>query len=190
MRPTPRRRLPLLALGALALAACDSTAPGDGAGEEEFFTRVAVTLTPDGGGKPVVLTATDADGDGAGVLYGQSTPLTAGTYAAAITLRDDVNGADVTPEIVAERDVHRFFHAFTPTSGPSRVAISSPNLDANGLPFGQAFTVTVAAGTGGSGTLRVVLAHYEGAGKRATDTLDDRPGTGTDLDLTYPVAVQ
>ena len=57
-----------------------------------------------------------------GIVYAQSAPLAAGTYAGAITLRDDLNGADVTPEVVAERDVHQFFYAFTPAAGASRVA--------------------------------------------------------------------
>ena len=189
-RSRPLLPLAALALGALTLAACDSTDPGGGAGEEELFTTVVVTLTPAGGGKPYTFTATDPDGNGAGITYAQSLPLPAGTYDGAVTLRDDRNGVDMTADVVDERDAHQFFYAFTPTSGASRLTISDRNTDENGLPFGRTFTATVAAGAAGTGTLRLVLAHYDGVEKRASDTIDSRPGTDTDLDLAYPVALQ
>lgn len=175
-------RLLPAALLALTFSACDSNKPDDGAGEEEFFTRVTLTLAGSDG-STATAAATDPDGDKANIQY-TTLALKAGvTYTGAITLRDDINGKDVTPEILGESDEHQFF--YTPGGAVTgRLTVTRTDTDANGLPIGLQFRAAVTAGAAASGTLGVVLSHYDGIVKQA-----DVRSPETDLDLTFPVTI-
>ena len=160
------------------LSGCDSSEPDDDhAGEEELITRVILTLDSSGG--TVVASAEDPDGDGSGF---QITPiaLSAGvTYEGTVELLDDPNDEDITAEVLAEADEHQFF--YTLSSSLSNVAsLEITDQDGNGLPLGLAFTIE---STGpGTGTLNVVLSHYDDQPKNGTDRSDE-----TDLNVTFPV---
>ena len=60
----------LALLGTLSLTACSSGEPDDGVGEEELITQVDITLrNADDALEVVMITARDADGDGAERRY-------------------------------------------------------------------------------------------------------------------------
>lgn len=178
----------LLAFVMLVLSGCDSNEPDEGAGEEEFITRVVLTLTPQGGGTAVTAVASDPDGDGTNIQFTTLSLRAGTTYTGALTFFDDLNDEDVTEEIEEEDDAHRVF--YTPGGGvASRLAVTVTDRDENGLPVGLDFTVAVSAGAAATGTLNLQLAHYDGVDKRASDTAQNRPGTETDIDVTFPVAI-
>ena len=173
----------VLVLFTVVFAACDSTEPEDeGPGEEELITRVVLTLT--GGGQTVTATANDPDGDGTNFQIDTIT-LTAGTtYTGTVELADDINGEDITEEVEEEDDEHQFF--YTVGGGANgRVTVNITDQDANGLPVGLNFTVAVSAGGAATGTLRVILSHYDEGPKDGVNMSDE-----TDVDVTFPVNIQ
>ena len=173
----------VLTLLALTFTACDSTEPeDDGAGEEELITRVVLTLT--GGGETIVAEASDPDGDGTNFQIDDIT-LTAGTtYTGSIELFDDINDEDITEEVEEEAGEHQFF--YTPQGGiATRVTVNVTDTDGNGLPVGLDFTVVVSSGGAASGSLNVVLSHFDEEPKTGTDRSDE-----TDVDVTFPVTIQ
>jgi len=173
----------VLVLFTVVFAACDSTEPEDeGPGEEELITRVVLTLT--GGGQTVTATANDPDGDGTNFQIGTLT-LTAGTtYTGSVKVFDDINNEDVGEEIEEEDDEHQFF--YTAGGGASgRVTVTITDQDENGLPVGLNFTLAVSAGDAASGTLRVILSHYDEGPKDGINMSDE-----TDVDVTFPVNIQ
>ncbi len=177
-----------LLVGTVLLAGCDSNEPDEGAGEEEFITKVTLTLTGSDGSTATAM-ASDPDGDKANIQF-TTLALKAGvTYAGAIALRDDINGVDVTEEVEEEGAAHLFF--YTPQGGvANRLTVTRLNNDENGAPLGTELRVVVAAGAAAAGTLNVKLAHYENEGdKKATHTPDNRPGSELDLDLNFPVTI-
>ena len=180
----PIRRTFFFALAlSLFLTACDSTEPDEGAGEEELITRAVLTLV-DSQSNPMMVTATDPDGDGTNFQI-DTINLTAGeTYSGSIGFFDDINGEAITPEIEEEDDEHQLF--YTPGGGAvGRVVVTVNDQDGNGLPVGLDFTVAVSAGAAASGTLNVVLSHYDDEPKNGTDRSDE-----TDIDVTFPVNIQ
>ena len=188
------RRLFVLLPALLLLPACDSDDPNDGpeAGDQELITTVEITLTPQGGGTSVRLLATDENGDGIGVAYGDPGLLAAGTtYSGTIRLLDDPNGVVVTEQIAAEADEHLF--AYVSTVEGVNIAITdseSDYLEDQGFEdyaVGLTFDVTVEAGASGDGTLSVILYHFEEGDEKesSTDTSDD-----TDVELAFPISVE
>lgn len=178
----------LLLLGLLVLVGCDSVAPEEGAGEEEFFTRITLQLTGDDG-SIATATATDLDGDGAGVEFIPLVLAAGMTYTGSLTLHDDINGEEVTEEIEVEGASHLFF--YTPQEGVAdRLVVTRRDTDGNGLPLGLLVRVAVRDGASATGTLNVKLAHYERvADKRADHTPEVRPGSEIELDLDFPVVI-
>ena len=175
--------LSLLACFLLILAGCDSSEPDPGPGEEELITRVTLTLTPSNGGADVVVNANDPDGDGANFEIG-TINLTAGvSYTGSITVADDINNEDITEEVEAEADEHQFF--YIPAGGvASRVTVTVTDMDGNGLPLGLAYTVDVSAGDAATGTMQVVLSHYDEGPKDGVNQSDE-----SDVDLAFPVNI-
>lgn len=179
-------------LSAMALlvvfTGCDSNEPDPGAGEEEFFTRVMISLSGDDG-STVTATASDPDGDKSDIQF-TLLALEAGvTYTGSITLFDDINGEEVTEEIAEESAAHLFF--YTPQGGvANRLTVTRLDTDSNGAPLGLQMRVVVSSGAAAAGTLNVKLAHYDNeADKRADHTATSRPGSELDLDLNFPVSI-
>lgn len=172
------------ALLLLAFTACDSTEPDDDAGEGELITRVVLTLQGDN--QTLVVTADDPDGDGVGIQT-QTLMLTPGaTYTGRVEvfndLASDPDERVITTEIEGEAEEHQFFYT---VDGLTGVTVDVTDQDANGLPVGLAFGVTVASDASGTGTLNVVLSHYDDAPKNGVDRSDE-----TDIDVTFPLAIQ
>jgi hypothetical protein len=174
--------LALLSLSALYVG-CDSEEPEDGVGEEELITRVTVTLAPNVSGAAIEAVADDPDGDGTNLTIETITLQTNTTYTGMIELEDTVNGADITAEVEEEAEEHQFW--YTPEGGVAdRLAMTITDRDANDLPVGLQFTVTVSAGAGASGTLNVVLSHYDESPKTGTNRSDE-----SDIDIDFPVTI-
>ena len=189
MNRNPFARFSLLPFAfMLLLAACDSTEPEAGGGEEEFFTEVTITLSGDDG-STATATASDPDGDKANIVFTTLMLKPGVTYTGALTLRDDINDEDVTGEIEEEAEAHLFF--YTPEGGvTSRLTVTRLDTDANDAPLGLEIRVAVSPGGAATGTLNVKLAHYENEDdKQAAHTPANRPGSELDLDLDFPVTL-
>ena len=158
-----------------------------GPGEEELITTVILTLTETGTTNQVTAQFEDLDGDGGNAPVIGTLTLGAGkTYTGTIQLLNaSVNPAeDITEEVEAESDAHQFF--FTAEGGiAGRVVVTITDLDVNNLPIGLEYTVTVSAGAAASGTLNVVLGHFDEVAK---DGVTRSPET--DVDIDFPVNIQ
>ncbi|HEX9654802.1 MAG TPA: type 1 periplasmic binding fold superfamily protein, partial [bacterium] len=158
-----------------------------GPDEEELITTVILTLTETGTTNQVTAQFEDLDGDGGNAPVIGTLTLGAGkTYTGTIQLlNESVNPAeDITEEVEAESDAHQFF--FTAEGGiAGRVVVTITDLDANNLPIGLEYTVTVSAGAAASGTLNVVLGHFDEVAK---DGVTRSPET--DVDIDFPVNIQ
>ncbi len=173
----------LLALLLPVVSACDSSEPDDhGAGEQEFITRLELRLTA--GGRTVTAAAVDDDGDGTGLEIDELVLDAGTTYTGTVVVLDEINDEDVAAEIQEEADEHQFF--FTPGgAAASRMSVVVTDRDANALPIGLAFTLTVSAGGGAQGTLNVALSHFDEEPKDGTSRSDE-----TDIDVTFPVTIR
>ena len=173
----------ILAGASLLLGACDSSDPGNdpGAGEEELITRIVLTFTAPG--STVSATATDPDGDGTDFTIDTITLDENTEYVGTVQVFDDVNNENIGDEISEEDDEHQFFFTAGGDAAGSLTIIVTDE-DGNGLPVGLEFNATT--GTGGSvtGTLRVVLSHYDEAPKNGTTPSDE-----TDIDVVFPLVI-
>jgi hypothetical protein len=168
MRVLLRGRIPLTAVLLAAATACgdSTTEPG---GESEVISRVTLTLTPTTGSAQSV-SITDPDGNGptapqpqsAALLLAPNTTYT-GTVRFENTLTTPVE--DITAEVRAEANEHRVFFTTTGTG----VTINTTDTDAQSRPLGLQFSAVVGASPT-SGSIRVVLCHYDGVAKPATAT--------------------
>lgn len=176
-------KLAFLLVCSLVLVACDSDDPDDdGPGEEELITRVTVTFT-DPNGISENYSARDADGDGADFELETITLQTNTIYSARIEVADDINNEDITEEVEDEAEEHQFW--YLPSANLSdRITVNYVDQDANGLPLGIEFSVVVSDGEAATGTLQVVLSHYDEGPKDGT-TLSDE----SDVDVSFPVEI-
>mgnify|MGYP000247534103 CR=1 FL=1 len=199
---TVRILLSVFTLSAMTwLSSCDDEDP---VREDvpELITKATLTFAPEGGGTPVVVTATDPDGDGVeDIEVDGSINLAANkTYTLTLSL---VNGLaspsdpayDITAEVEEEGDEHLFFFAWTNNvfadpAGDGNVdnredAVNYNDEDAGGLPLGLSTNWTSAA-VASTGTFRVILKHQPDL-KSSTSS----SSTGeTDLDLTFTITIQ
>lgn len=175
----------------LTVSACDSNEPEDTAGDQEFITRVTLRMTNAAVPADVVtITATDADGDGGGLVFSpaRATLRPGATYRATITLDDTINDESITDGISAEAEEHLFRYAFTPAiTGTVTLTDRESTYGAQtgaDLPVGLAFSAAVAGGATGTGTLNATLFHFGDAATKtsATSTSDER-----DIDIDFPV---
>lgn len=167
----------------------------------ELITTVKLTFVPDIGGKTVVASASDPDGEGvADMQIDEPIRLSSGTtYTLSIVL---INGLadptqpeyDVTEEVSEEADEHMFFFGwtvdlFTNPSGignaddPSGIVIYLDE-DANGLPLGIETQWTTS--TPATGEFRIILKHQPDLKSAQSDA-----HTGeTDVDITFPFVIE
>jgi len=173
-----------------AIAACDDpTEPI--ANEEELITDVTITLTPVGGGAAITSTIADPDADGPNPPNPQTAAiaLDAGvTYNGTIEFFDRSDPADVediTEEVADEADEHRVFYIVNGLAGVT-VPDASMDTDSNSAPVGLMYQVVVDAGAAaGTGSIQVVLSHYDDAPKGNGSVQSDE----TDVDVTFTVSV-
>jgi hypothetical protein len=166
----------------------DPASSGDpGPGEEELITTVTLTLT-DASDANNIVTVQWRDDDGPGgndPVIGTLTLMAGTTYNGSIQLlNEQENPAEnITEEVEEESDAHQFFYTAEGDIA-ARVAIAYTDQDGNGLPVGLSFTVTVSAGGAVSGTLNVVLSHFDEIAKDGTSKSNE-----TDVDIDLPVNI-
>ncbi|MGB1657171.1 MAG: type 1 periplasmic binding fold superfamily protein [Longimicrobiales bacterium] len=173
-----------------AFSACDD--PTDPvANEQELITDVTITLTPVGGGAAIVSTIADPDGAGPNPPNAQTAAIALEpgvTYDGEIEFLDRQNPSaveDITAEVAEEADEHRVFYTVNGLTGVT-VPDASMDTDSNGAPVGLIFQVVVDAGAAsGSGSIRVVLSHYDDAPKGNGSV----PSDETDVDVTFTASV-
>ena len=184
----------------LLVAAC---ADNDPVKEDvpEMITKATLTFTPTSG-DPIVVTATDPDGEGIRSIKtdGAIDLHKDQTYVLTIEL---VNGLvdpndeayDVTHEVEAEGDEHMFFFgwtgdAFATPAGNGNIdnradAVDySLIMDSNGLPVGLK-TKWTSAGAATSGIFHVMLKHQPDLKSSTSKSSDGE----TDLDITFDLSV-
>lgn len=181
--PAARRTLTLVPLTAatVALAACgeSTTAPG---GEQEVISRVTLSLTPSGGGSAITAYIDDPDGNGpmAPTTQVGTLSLAAGSsYTGTILFENrlETPPENITEEVAEEAEEHRVVY----TATGAGLTITTTDLDADGVPLGLTYTVD-AGNTAGTGTLRVLLCHYDEDPKPAQATSCT---VDTDIDVTF-----
>lgn len=166
----------------------------------ELITKATLTFSPTGGA-PVVVTATDPDGEGPQDLQIDGPiNLTKGTvYTLTIELinglyEPDEEEYDITEEVREEGDEHQLFFSwsdgsFSSPTGTGNIgsngSVNYQDEDDNGLPIGLTTSWTT-AGTSASGkSFRVVLKHQPDI-KSATSTSNDGE---SDLDITFTLNI-
>lgn len=177
----------------VALSSCkkdedeDSVTPPTPPNEEEVITTMEVRLT-DPASNTVIMTFVDPDGDG-----GINPTITGGilsantVYSGEIQLFNETEtpAEIITTEILEEADEHQFF--FDAQLGATTVAYA--DMDSNGNPLGQMFTLTT--GDALSGTLTVTLRHEpvkEAPGVSDGDITN--AGGETDIEVEFDVEIQ
>lgn len=159
--------------------------------EEEVITTVTVTLTPEGGGTPVVLTSRDLDGDGpdAPVITSTGSVLALTTYNGTVSLLNELtNPADnISLEVEEEGADHQFFFN---VSGGLSGTFAYADTDENGNPIGLKFKFTASENTQ-SGNLTIILRHEPNktAANVANGNITNAGGE-TDLQVAFPVTAE
>ena len=157
--------------------------------EEEVITTMKLTFVPVGGGANLEFSFDDPDGPGGSVPTQQAIVLAASkTYNVTVQLLNKTASPaeDITDEVEAESDAHRFY--YTP-SAASNISVAGLNNDAGGIPLGITSVWTTGAAT--TGKLKVTLRHYPGnpPDKANADAVDS-PKSGTDIEVEFDTTVQ
>lgn len=156
--------------------------------EEEVITTLTFTLSPNGGGTPVILTFQDLDGDGGNAPIITEGVLDANTsYSGALALWNEVASPaeNITTEVAEEALDHQFFFQ----SSVSGLSIDYNDTDSDGNPIGLA-TVVTTTGTG-SGNITLTLRHEPNKNAAGVSNGDmDSAGGETDIEVTFNVDVQ
>ena len=187
----------LLALGVfsmLFITSCEKDEPEDPIipNEEEVITTLNFTLTPDGGGTPVVLSFQDLDGDG-----GNAPTISEGTldnntiYNGSLELLNELEdpAEDITLEVAEEELEHQFFYETLFPTELSDVNIAYNDLDEEGNPIGLSTVLTT--GEMGSGTITVTLRHEPNKDADGVSSGDiANAGGETDIEVTFNVEIQ
>ena len=180
----------LFALLAVSLVTVSCSDDDDGTpdpvNEEELITTLTATMSPDGGGTPVVFVSRDLDGDGPNdPVITVSGNLTAGTTynGTIVVLNESEDPAEnITLEVIEEDDEHQFFFV---AGGNLDVTTAYSDMDGDGNPLGVQFSVI--ANTASTGTLTFILRHEP---KKPNDGTPSDAGGETDISATFDVTVE
>lgn len=182
--------IPIALIALLSFNSCsnDDSKPVN---EEEVITTVTITLTPVGGGTPVILTSRDLDGEGpdAPIITSTGSLIAMTPYNGTISLLNELtNPADnISLEVEEEGDEHQFFFS---TSGGLTGTFAYGDTDNNGNPIGLDFTFTASANSQ-SGNLTVILKHEPNKSAENVASGDiTNAGGETDVEEEFPVTVQ
>ncbi len=156
--------------------------------EEELITTLIYTLTPAGGGAPVVFTWRDLDGDGGNppVITGGNLAANT-TYNGVIKLLDETKTPpeDITEEVEEEGEEHQFFFQ---TTVPG-LTVAYTDTDKDGRPIGIESRLTTTAV--GSGSLTIILRHQPNKAAAGVSMGNiANAGGETDIEVTFNVNVQ
>lgn len=183
----------LLVLGVLSvlfITSCKKDEPEDPIipNEEEVITTLKFTLTPNGGGTPIVFTFQDLDGDGGNppIITGGTLDTNA-TYNGSLELLNELESPaeDITEEVQEEAEEHQFFFQTTVAG----LSVAYDDMDTGGNPIGLATKLTTNGA--GNGTLTIILRHEPNKGATGVSTGDiTNAGGETDIEVTFNVEVQ
>jgi hypothetical protein len=184
----------LIPFALVALFAFNSCSKDDNVqpvNEEEVITTVTLTLTPEVGGTPVILTSRDLDGDGpnAPVITSTGNFTVSTTYNGVVSLLNELTTPvdNISVEVEEEGDEHQFFFS---TSGSLSGTFAYADQDINGDSIGLSFKFTPSANAQ-SGNLTVILKHEPNktAEGVAAGNIANAGGE-TDLQVSFPVIVE
>jgi len=169
----------------------------------ELITKVTLTFVPPSG-SPVIVTATDPDGEGIQSIKQDGAINLAKSTEYTMTIQL-INGLadpssedyNVSNEVQTESDEHMFFFswtndAFSAPTGDGNIdnrndAIDySLSMDANGLPLGLTTKWKSADVAKDGAKFRVLLKHQPGLKSSTSKSTDGE----TDLDITFDLKVQ
>lgn len=186
------------------LAGCATTEPQK-EDTPELVTLATLTFSATGEA-PIVVTATDPDGDGVQDITVDGPIVLAKNKSYVMTIQlinglvpEGQPGYDITEEVAEEGTEHQFFFSFTDgafvnppgngnlDNGADEVDYSGgPNSkDTNGMNLGITTTWTTGA-VNVAGIFRIVLKHQPGT---KTSISDSSVGE-TDLDITFVLSIQ
>lgn len=196
----------LLSLPLSLLTACGDDAQTCTTCDLEVITTVTLTLTPMGGGAPIVAEVDDPDGDGGAPPVIDSIGLQAGTtYDVTVGFQNRLEAPpeEITDEVRDEADEHQIFFTGAAVNGPATDQPNAPithsytDQDANGLPIGLANRFVV--GAGAAGDLVVTLRHMPPINDQPVKSADTATvvktggfaaiGGENDAQVTFPVAI-
>ncbi len=157
--------------------------------EEEVITTLNLTLTPVGGGMPVVLSSRDLDADGPNPPVVTVENLTANTtYQGVLEVLNETESPaeDITEEVAEEDEDHQFFFQVI---GNATVTVSYSDTDADNNPVG--IQVNLTTGDASTGDMVVTLRHLlDKFGTGVSDGDITNAGGDTDVEVTFPITVQ
>ncbi|EDP70664.1 hypothetical protein FBALC1_07893 [Flavobacteriales bacterium ALC-1] len=168
-------------MGLITSCSSDDDNP-DPINDEEVITTMTLTLTPAGGGTPIVFVSRDADGDGPNApAITDGFSLSASTqYTGIIKFENELESPaeNITLEVIEEGDEHQVFYSFTGTSGSTQ---TYNDMDDDGNPLGV--DITLNSGTASTGnTITVVLKHEP---TKPNDGTVANAGGETDIEATF-----
>jgi hypothetical protein len=183
-----------------AISGCDDDDPKK-EDTPELITKATLTFAPSAGGSPVIVTATDPDGEGVQDIAVDG-PINLGaakSYTLTIQLINELAAPtaaayNITGEVEEEGDEHMFFfswtnNVFNDPTGNGNIDNRSDDVnyedeDENGLPLGlETFWTTASAS---SGKFRVMLKHQPEL-KNASSTSS---AGETDLNIEFTINIQ
>lgn len=157
--------------------------------EEELITTLRYTLKPVNGGKSVVLTFQDFDGDG-----GEDPQISGGIfmanteYTGSLEILNEISFPviDISEEIQSEDTEHQFFFE---TSGGLLATVEYGDNDSNGHPVGLITKLITRSVS--SGNLTITLRHEPDKSAAGVSQGDiSQAGGETDLEIVFNVQVQ
>lgn len=173
---------------------------------QELITAVSLTMTPSGGGAPIVAEVVDPDGDGGDPPMIDTITLTASTtYAVTVSFQNrlETPPEEITEEVRDEAVDHQIFFTGDAVNGPASdhpsaaITHAYADMDDNGLPIGLSNTFMV--GPGPAGNMNITLRHMPPINGQAVKTADAAAtvkasglsalGGENDANVTFPVVV-
>lgn len=182
----PRTLLPLVATFA-ALASCKPETPVV-PHEEELITTVEIVFNSNDGAAPLVWKYEDLDGDGGNEpVWSIDTLKTNTLYNGEIALwnKSETPAEELTGEILAEAQDHQFFFETSTDS----VTVAYNDLDLDGNPIGQQFTLQTAGAA--SGTFTLILKHEPNKyADGVAQGLVELAGGETDVEVVFALEIK
>lgn len=176
-----------LFISSLALVSCkkDKVEGND----EEVITTLQLTFTPNGGGSTLTYKYDDPDGPGgANPTIDEIVLAPSTTYSVSLSLLNKTTNPvdNITTEIEAEADAHRFYYAVTPGTN---IMVTGLDDDPNGVPLGLNCSWTT--GPVATGKVKITLRHYPGnpPNKEFADLVNSTK-SGTDMEVEFNTRIQ
>ena len=164
----------------------DEDPPVTPVNEEELITTAILTLVDQATSDTSEFRFTDLDGDGGNVPVIVGGTLTAGSsYTGSIQLLNEIEGEDITLEVMDEDLDHQFFY----DTGNTGITWTYTDQDSNGNPLGVTTMWNTAAA--GTGVIKVTLRHEPDKNATGVSGGDiTNAGGDTDIEVSLPVVVQ